>query len=113
MTTKAIKPKKVKINIMGEKFKVDPKVNDALKALSEALHAHEVALLTWVHKDYNGTEKTDIKGFRESLFDYCLKIPEAGMILTRMKEMDEQYEKEQAEKEKSKDKKEEETGAKE
>ena len=113
MTTKAIKPKKVKINIMGEKFKVDPKVNDALKALSEALHAHEVALLTWVHKDYNGTEKTDIKGFRESLFDYCLKIPESGMILTRMKEMDEQYEKEQAEKEKSKGKKEEETGAKE
>jgi len=47
MTTKAIKPKKVKINIMGEKFKVESKVNDALKALSEALHAHEVALLTW------------------------------------------------------------------
>jgi len=105
MTTKA---KKVKISIMGEEFKVDTKVNDALKALSEALHAHEVALLTWVHKDYNATEKVDIKGFRESLFDYCLKIPEAGIILTRMKEMDEQYEKEN-----STDKKEEETGAKE
>ena len=98
---------------MGEEFKVDTKVNDALKALSEALHAHEVALLTWVHKDYNATEKVDIKGFRESLFDYCLKIPEAGIILTRMKEMDEQFEKEQAEKENSTDKKEEETGAKE
>jgi hypothetical protein len=113
MATKALKPKKVKINIMGEKFKVEPKVNDALKALSEALHAHEVALLTWAHKDYNGTEKVDIKGFRESLFDYCLKIPEAGMILTRMKEMDEQYEKEQAEKESNKTEEGKTTGAKE
>ena len=35
MTTKAIKPKKVKINIMGEKFKVEPKVNEKEQAKKE------------------------------------------------------------------------------
>ena len=109
MTTKS---KKVKINIMGNKYKVEPVINDTLKALSEALHAHEVALLTWSHKDYNGTAKENIKEFRESLFDYCLKIPEAGSILTRMKEMDEQFDKDEKEK-KSKNKVEKEEGAKE
>ena len=106
MTTKS---KKITINIMGEKYKVDSQVNDTLKALSEALHAHEVALLTWVHRDYQANrdadKEADIKGFRETLFDYCLKIPEAGSILTRMKELDEKFDKEEKEKTQSKEKK--------
>ena len=84
------KSKKVKINIMGKKYKVEEEVNKTLKALSEALHSHEVALLTWVHKDYNKGEVNDIKGFREALNEYCLNIPESENILKRMKELDEQ-----------------------
>ena len=48
-TNMTSKSKKVKINIMGKKYKVEEEVNKTLKALSEALHSHEVALLTWVH----------------------------------------------------------------
>jgi hypothetical protein len=73
-TTKKKEPKE-KINIMGEKYKVEKPVSDTLKALSEALHAHEVALLTWVHKDYNGSDTPS----------------EAANILVRMKELDEQH----------------------
>jgi len=46
------KSKKIEIKIMGEKYKVEEKVNETLKSMSEALRSHEVALLTWVHKDY-------------------------------------------------------------
>ena len=46
------KSKKIEITITGEKFKVEEKVNDTLKSMSEALRSHEVALLTWIHKDY-------------------------------------------------------------
>ena len=92
MTSKS-KPKKQKISIMGVKYKVEAPISDTLKAMSEALHAHEVALLTWVHKDYSGNEiKENINGFRDSLNEYCLNIPEAENILKRMSELDEQFE---------------------
>jgi len=92
MTEKS-KSKKQKISIMGVKYKVETAVSDTLKAMSDALHAHEVALLTWVHKDYSGNElKENIKGFRDSLNEYCLNIPEAKNILKRMSELDEQFE---------------------
>ena len=78
---------------MGVKYKVEKPISDTLKAMSDALHAHEVALLTWVHKDYSGNEaKENIKGFRESLNEYCLNIPEAENILKRMSELDKQFE---------------------
>ena len=117
MTTKT-KPKKEKINIMGKKYKVEKPISDTLKALSEALHAHEVALLTWVHKDYSGDESQKNKDiFRESLNEYCLNIPEAEHILIRMKELDDQLEKELAakkeEESKKQNKEEKESGAKE
>ena len=71
MTTKS---KKIKINIMGTQYKVEKPVNDTLKAMSEALHAHEVALLTWVHKDYQGKLSTSEKElFRKSLLDIVCK----------------------------------------
>ena len=44
MTLKT-KPKKEKINIMGTKYKVEEPIAKTMKALSDALHAHEVALL--------------------------------------------------------------------
>ena len=51
------KSKKIEIKIMGEKYKVEEKVNETLKSMSEALRSHEVALLTWVHKDYTSKGK--------------------------------------------------------
>jgi hypothetical protein len=87
------KSKKQKISIMGVKYKVEAPISDTLKAMSDALHAHEVALLTWVHKDYSSNEtKKNIKGFRDSLNEYCLNIPEAKNILKRMSELDKQFE---------------------
>ena len=98
-----IKPKKEKINIMGNKYKVEKPISDTLKAMSEALRSHEVALLTWVHKDYTSKgkfEKEDVDGFRDSLNEYCLNIPESENILKRMSEIDKQTDKEIKEKEK-------------
>ena len=95
MTAKT-KPKKEKITIMGKKYKVEKPISETLKALSEALHAHEVALLTWLHKEFEGEtlEKDELKAFRESLREYCMQIPEAENILKRMKELDSQMVKE-------------------
>ena len=110
------KQKKEKINIMGNKYKVEKPISDTLKAMSEALRSHEVALLTWLHKDYNSEGKfkqEDVIGFRDSLKDYCMQIPEAENILNRMEELDEQIEKDQAEKNKEQNKEEKEEGAKE
>ena len=102
-----IKPKKEKINIMGNKYKVEKPISDTLKAMSEALRSHEVALLTWVHKDYTSKgrfEEEEVNGFRDSLNDYCLQIPEAENILKRMQELDKQIEQdEQKNKEESKE----------
>ena len=114
------KTKKEKIKIMGKQYKVEKPISETMKAMSEALRSHEVALLTWVHKDYNGNDKfheEDIKGFRKSLNEYCLQIPEAENILKRMDELDKQLEediknKEKKEKE-NQNKQEKESGAKE
>ena len=88
------KTKNIEINIMGNKYKVNEEVNNTLQAISEALHSHEVALLTWAHKDYNGAEINDLNGFRDALNEYCLNIPEAENILKRMVELDDQANKE-------------------
>tara|TARA_R110002012_G_scaffold31609_1_gene94520 strand:- start:10234 stop:10593 length:360 start_codon:yes stop_codon:yes gene_type:complete len=92
----ATKTKKQKVNIMGKKYKVEKPISDTLRAMSEALHSHEVALLTWVHKDYTSEgkfEKEDVNGFRKSLHEYCMNIPESENILKRMQELDDQLEK--------------------
>ena len=114
------RPKKEKISIMGKQYKVDKSISDTLKALSEALHAHEVALLTWVHKDYEAKDKFDeeeINGFRDSLRDYCSQIPESENILKRMEELDKQLEEDIKNKEKkgeeNQNKQEKDSGAKE
>jgi hypothetical protein len=89
------KSKKIEITITGEKFKVEEKVNETLKSMSEALRSHEVALLTWVHKDYTSEgkfTKKEVDSFRNSLEEYCMQIPEADKILERMKEIDDKLE---------------------
>ena len=116
----AMKSKKEKIKIMGKQYKVEKPISDTMKAMSDALRSHEVALLTWVHKDYTSDgkfEKEDIDGFRQSLHNYCLQIPEAENILKRMEELDKQLEqdiKNKEEKEqKDQNKQEKDSGAKE
>ena len=111
-----IKPKKEKINIMGKKYKVEKPISDTLKAMSEALRAHEVALLTWVHKDYTSKgkfKKEEVNGFRDSLNDYCLQIPEAENILKRMEELDKQVEQDIKNEKENQNKQEKDSGAKE
>ena len=110
------KQKKEKINIMCKKYKVEKPISDTLKAMSDALRSHEVALLTWLHKDYNSDgkfEQEEIDGFRDSLNDYCLQIPEAENILKRMEELDRQVEADEIKKNKEQNKEEKESGAKE
>jgi len=95
--------KKEEVNIMGKKYKVDEAVSLTLKNMAEALHAHEVALLTWVHKEYTGEKLSaeELESFRKSLVDYCMQIPEAENILKRMKELDKQIQKDIEEKDKN------------
>ena len=91
----AMKSKKEKIKIMGKQYKVEKPISETMKAMSESLRSHEVALLTWVHKDYAGNKRftqKDVNGFRDSLNEYCLQIPEAKNILKRMEELDAQVE---------------------
>jgi len=114
-----LKKKKEKVKIMGKSYKVEVPISDTLKAMSEALRSHEVALLTWVHKDYTVNDismKEDVDGFRESLNEYCLQIPEAENILKRMTELDKQLEEDIKNKEKQEkeiqNKQEKDTGAK-
>ena len=114
MTLKTKTKKKVKI--MGKSYKVEEPVSETLKAMSEALRSHEVALLTWVHKDYNAYDKfeeEEVKGFRKSLYEYCLQIPESASILKRMSELDDQIEADnQNQQEKVQNKEEKDSGAK-
>tara|TARA_R100001591_G_scaffold118622_1_gene142960 strand:- start:1221 stop:1556 length:336 start_codon:yes stop_codon:yes gene_type:complete len=79
---------KKKINIDGKQVKVEWNVYQVLQNLTEALKSHEIALLTWVHKVYNTKKRhnEDEKG----LYEYCLTIPDASNILTRMKIIDEE-----------------------
>tara|TARA_R110002012_G_scaffold125995_2_gene277668 strand:+ start:625 stop:981 length:357 start_codon:yes stop_codon:yes gene_type:complete len=104
---------KEEVNIMGKKYKVDKNVASTLKQIAEALHAHEVALLTWVHKEFGEPKlnKEELIGFRNSLKEYSMQIPESENILKRMQEIDNQMlkdikEKKSTEENQSKDKKE-------
>ena len=77
---------------MGKKYNVEEKVASTLKQIAEALHAHEVALLTWVHKEFGDIKlsKEELIGFRNSLKKYSMQIPESENILKRMQEIDAQ-----------------------
>ena len=59
-----------------------------MQNLTDALRSHEVALLTWVHKIYSAKKRhnDDEKG----LYKYCMTIPGASDILTRMTLIDEE-----------------------
>lgn len=99
---KAKATKKIEINIGGESYKVDETVNETLAIMSNALQAHEIALLTWAYKDYSGNEP-ELDAFRKSLNEYCLSIPNSEEIMKRMEDLDKQA---AEEKDKSKESKE-------
>ena len=95
MTTKAkSKAKKEKINILGKSYKVDVPVKNTLMNLADAIRSHELALLTWMHKDFigKGLKKKEKDIFKESLSKYCLSIPDAEKILERMEILDKETE---------------------
>tara|TARA_R100000951_G_scaffold50882_2_gene42959 strand:- start:8707 stop:9036 length:330 start_codon:yes stop_codon:yes gene_type:complete len=79
---------KKKVNIDGKQQKVDHNVYLVLQNLTEALKQHEIALMTWVHKVYNEKKKHNEE--EKMLHDYCMQIPDAAGILTRMKAIDEE-----------------------
>jgi len=92
MTTKSLTKTKKKVNIDGKQQKVDHNVYLVLQNLTEALKQHEIALMTWVHKVHN--EKKRPNEEEKMLHSYCMQIPDAAGILTRMKAIDEEIAKE-------------------
>ena len=92
MTTKSLTKTKKKVKIDGKDQKIDHNVYIVLQNLTEALKSHEIALMTWVHKVYN--EKKRHNEEEKMLHEYCMQIPDAAGILTRMKAIDEEVAKE-------------------
>tara|TARA_Y100000593_G_scaffold4093_1_gene8121 strand:- start:9791 stop:10126 length:336 start_codon:yes stop_codon:yes gene_type:complete len=93
-TTKTKKSTKTKIKIQGKNFMVDKQVEESIKFLSEIIRAHEVALLTWVHKIWNkqAFDESDINNFSKSMYEYAMRIPNASEILANMMEIDKRKE---------------------
>ncbi len=76
------------IKIHGKKYKVDKVISNTIESLAEALHSHEIALLTWAHKCYMKRKTKTKDGFEKALHAYVMKVPEAENILKRMEEYD-------------------------
>jgi len=93
MTKRKTAAKKESIKILGKNYKVDQVVSNTIKSLADALHSHEIALLTWVHKSYKKRKTKDKDGFEKALHEYVLRIPEADKILKRMQEHDDESKK--------------------
>ena len=82
------KTQRKSINIDGKDVKVSNKIYGVIHNLTEALKQHEVALLTWVHKVFN--EKTEHTKDEVLIQQYCMQIPDAPGILSRMRQIDEE-----------------------
>tara|TARA_R110001592_G_scaffold348824_1_gene643280 strand:+ start:297 stop:638 length:342 start_codon:yes stop_codon:yes gene_type:complete len=91
---------KTKIKIQGKNYMVHPQVENSIKFLSEIIRAHEVALLTWVHKVWNkqAFDEKDIEEFNKSMYEYTMRIPNASEILANMMEIDKRKEEVEEEK---------------
>ena len=82
------KTERKSINIDGKNVKVSNKVYGVIQNLTEALKQHEVALLTWVHKVFN--TKREHTEDEIIIQQYCMQIPDAPGILSRMRQIDEE-----------------------
>jgi len=98
--TKTTSRTKTKIKIQGKNYMVHPEVEDSIKFLSEIIRAHEVALLTWVHKIWNkqSFDESDTEQFNKSMYEYTMRIPNASEILANMMEIDKRKEEVEEEK---------------
>ena len=82
---------KTKIKIQGKNYSIPLEVKNSIEFLSEIIRAHEVALLTWVHKVHNDKafDKDDIKLLEEEMYNYSMRIPNSKEILENMEKIDE------------------------
>jgi GTPase involved in cell partitioning and DNA repair len=87
----AKKKTKTKIKIQGKNFMIPEEVKKSIEFLSEIIRAHEVALLTWVHKIHNekAFNKADIELLKKEMYKYTMRIPNAKEILENMQKIDE------------------------
>ena len=101
----AKKQTKTKIKIQGKNYMIPEEVKKSIEFLSEIIRAHEVALLTWVHKIWNkkAFNKEDIKLLEKEMHAYAMRIPNAEEILKNMQRIDERA-KEDLEEEKKEEK---------
>jgi GTPase involved in cell partitioning and DNA repair len=101
----AKKQTKTKIKIQGKNYMIPEEVKKSIEFLSEIIRAHEVALLTWVHKIWNkkAFNKEDIKLLEKEMHAYTMRIPNAEEILKNMQRIDERA-KEDLEEEKKEEK---------
>ena len=91
MTKKQTKTKtKTKIKIQGKNYMIPVEVKNSIEFLSEIIRAHEVALLTWVHKIHNkqAFDNDDIESFEENMYEYAMRIPNAEDIIKNMVNID-------------------------
>ena len=98
------KQTKTKIKIQGKNYSIPVDVKNSIEFLSEIIRAHEVALLTWVHKIHNkkAFDKADIKLLEKEMYAYTMRIPNAEEILENMEKIDERNQFEENEKDKEK-----------
>ena len=101
----AKKQTKTKVKIQGKNYMIPMEVKNSIEFLSEIIRAHEVALLTWVHKIWNkkAFNKEDIKLLEKEMHAYTMRIPNAEEILKNMQRIDERA-KEDLEEEKKEEK---------
>jgi hypothetical protein len=79
--------KKKKIEVDGQKIKVEDSIFNLLSGMNQTIHNHEIMILTWVHKYYtNRTENTN--EYEKNLFNYAMQIPNASDTLKMMEEYD-------------------------
>ena len=87
--------RKKKIEIDGQKIKVEDNVFKLLSGMNQTIHNHEIMMLTWVHKYYTNRNTENVNEHEKNLFDYAMSIPNASQTLKMMLEYDEKLAKEQ------------------
>ena len=87
--------RKKKIEIDGQKIKVEDNVFKLLSGMNQTIHNHEIMMLTWVHKYYTNRNTEDTNEHEKNLFDYAMSIPNASQTLKMMLEYDKKLSEEQ------------------
>lgn len=80
----AQKTKIKKINIGGQKYKINEDVYKYLENIANVLQMHEIAMLGWSKNCYNNTDD----GYKEEFNTYIMSIPHAEQTINQMIEVD-------------------------